>query len=599
MSAQFPPSSPLISNDDYAVSDPFAVKSSYSKGQVEERGRTDYPTPNPSSALFRSSSPVLDAEEGDDEIDGEEDLEKTENELRQDIEVIEKSNAKQSTKNSSKSKKSVSFNLQTKVAINKDFNILHPDARVLRIPLVTSKSHITIGRSSKTCDYALNSHDSYISRSHVSVCHNAEHIVLSCIGSNGVAIRIPKPCFVYATSAKNHFVVMENKSGKPLDITNMDLQKTRRSIVLDANHTEFFVRKNETVTLPRFSNVLLEISEQVLLLNPEDIEEELTEDEMPVLIQNEPMATPLKAPLKNFPPRTPVKASTNQALEHNDDTPSKPPVVGSVHASASVAVSSAIVPSTLVSAAEGRSAVPSVLKDEVKISTSPKVKSEKGTPKKVRKHPHIHVQQKSLVHPKPVSSFKIFEEVNKEEPKTPSPSVSPQLFRQSTPLNDKSNTFSNPSTPKTKRALSEEPPKQKKKSKKTLEIEKVEINQEWIKDINNVEEINNILINHLAFSRLSSTPASFLNTISVVASKLELRQIRVLLHNIKCIGVIYREGKDAAGKPLEEEYYYILENDDDAKRTALVANVKGHGGLRSCRRTHKQYYWKKPAPIKK
>ncbi|ABN64348.2 predicted protein, partial [Scheffersomyces stipitis CBS 6054] len=473
MSAQFPPSSPLISNDDYAVSDPFAVKSSYSKGQVEERGRTDYPTPNPSSALFRSSSP------------------------------------KKPRMNSDKILKLLR---RTKVAINKDFNILHPDARVLRIPLVTSKSHITIGRSSKTCDYALNSHDSYISRSHVSVCHNAEHIVLSCIGSNGVAIRIPKPCFVYATSAKNHFVVMENKSGKPLDITNMDLQKTRRSIVLDANHTEFFVRKNETVTLPRFSNVLLEISEQVLLLNPEDIEEELTEDEMPVLIQNEPMATPLKAPLKNFPPRTP---------------------------------------------------------------------------------------QKSLVHPKPVSSFKIFEEVNKEEPKTPSPSVSPQLFRQSTPLNDKSNTFSNPSTPKTKRASSEEPPKQKKKSKKTSEIEKVEINQEWIKDINNVEEINNILINHLAFSRLSSTPASFLNTISVVASKLELRQIRVLLHNIKCIGVIYREGKDAAGKPLEEEYYYISENDDDAKRTALVANVKGHGGLRSCRRTHKQYYWKKPAPIKK
>ena len=76
-------------------------------------------------------------------------------------------------------------------------------------------------------------------------------------------------------------------------------------------------------------------------------------------------------------------------------------------------------------------------------------------------------------------------------------------------------------------------------------------------------------------------------------------QVRSVLNNIKCVGVIYRKGKDAAGKPLEEEYYYMPENDDDQSRTQLVANLKGHGGLRSCRRTHKQYYWKKPAPIKK
>ena len=49
--------------------------------------------------------------------------------------------------------------------------------------------------------------------------------------------------------------------------------------------------------------------------------------------------------------------------------------------------------------------------------------------------------------------------------------------------------------------------------------------------------------------------------------------------------------KDAAGQPLQEEYYYMPENDEDRERTTLVSNIKGHGGLRS-QKTHKQYYWK-------
>ena len=167
-----------------------------------------------------------------------------------------------------------------------------------------------------------------------------------------------------------------------------------------------------------------------------------------------------------------------------------------------------------------------------------------------------------------------------------------------TPLGDKSNTFSKPNTPK-RRAHSEEPQKPMKKKKKSQQPQKVEIDQSCIEGIQNIPEINNILVNHLAFSRLSSTPASFLNTISAITSELSLKQLRVILHNVKSIGIIYREGKDAAGKPLEEEYYYMPENDDDTERPKLVSSIKGHGGLRSCRRTHKQYYWKKPAPIKK
>lgn len=154
-----------------------------------------------------------------------------------------------------------------------------------------------------------------------------------------------------------------------------------------------------------------------------------------------------------------------------------------------------------------------------------------------------------------------------------------------------------------RRATSEEPQSQQqqplKKKKKIIRKQQTPELDNSVMELPNLSEIQNILINHLAFSRLSSTPASFLNTISVLTSKLSLSQIRSILHNLKPIGVIYRQGKDAAGKPLEEEYYYMPENDDDKERTILVANVKGHGGLRSCRKTHKQYYWKKPAPIKK
>lgn len=149
-----------------------------------------------------------------------------------------------------------------------------------------------------------------------------------------------------------------------------------------------------------------------------------------------------------------------------------------------------------------------------------------------------------------------------------------------------------------RRAASEEPPKSEKK-KKTSNIEKIVIDQNCVQDIPNKEEINNILVNHLAFSRLSSTPASNMHNISAKTAVITLNQIRTLLFNLRSVGTIYREGKDAAGKPLEEEYYYMPENDEDPDRPVLVARIKGHGGLRSCRRTHKQYFWKKPAPVKK
>lgn len=114
-----------------------------------------------------------------------------------------------------------------------------------------------------------------------------------------------------------------------------------------------------------------------------------------------------------------------------------------------------------------------------------------------------------------------------------------------------------------------------------------------------ITQLTNLICNHLAFSRLSSTPLSTLKSSSPVLGSIPKRLLRHLLRDgkaIPCVGIIYRQGKDAAGKPLEEEYYYVAEKDADMDRKAMVEQLRGRGsGLRACRKTHKQYFWKKPA----
>lgn len=551
---QFPPSSPLMggSGGYEEEHDPFAVGTKDGKAMLD-RGRVNYPTPNPSSSVGRSSSPSRGG-------DNEEVNLSVRPKKSVSFNLLESTPAKQH-----KQRGVVEGKLQ-KLRINRDFNVLDPDTQVLRVPLLANKTSLLIGRSSKACDFYLNAKDKTISRSHISVSYDqhTSQMSLHCLGYNGFAMRIPKPCVVYGTNHKNDYLLIENRSA-PLSlegIQRLGLTVTPRTIKLDSNHTEFVVNRNESVTLPKLNNVLIEIRNNLILLNPVDDEEDLTDDEIPVLIGKEKPAI--------------------QAVEFS------PPVVKTVYNTP----------------------------DQVSLQASPntpskkefKCTSEESTPISYIKR---NFSDSSIKKSLGCKSFEIYQDQKSQDAENNTTKNKDDLRKESTPmkdddptqmtttpLGDKSNTFSKPNTPK-KRAQSEEPQKPSKKKKKTQQPQKVEIDQSCIEGIPNVPEINNILVNHLAFSRLSSTPASFLNTISAITSKLTLRQLRVILHNVKSIGIIYREGKDAAGKPLEEEYYYMPENDDDTERPKLVSSIKGHGGLRSCRRTHKQYYWKKPAPIKK
>jgi len=101
--------------------------------------------------------------------------------------------------------------------------------------------------------------------------------------------------------------------------------------------------------------------------------------------------------------------------------------------------------------------------------------------------------------------------------------------------------------------------------------------------------LQNHITNQLAFSRLSSTPLSALisNLPSSLAPLVNKERLIQVLDSLHCIGEIKRSGKDAAGKALESEYYYIPDRDTDLGRRGAVVQGMGRVGLRACRRTHK------------
>ena len=103
------------------------------------------------------------------------------------------------------------------------------------------------------------------------------------------------------------------------------------------------------------------------------------------------------------------------------------------------------------------------------------------------------------------------------------------------------------------------------------------------------EAVSNHVVNQLAFSRLSSTPLStIMNNVPVDVKKdLTKDQLRIIIESTAAIGIIPRQGKDAAGKPLESEYYYIPEMDEDEHRRLAVTDGLRKPSLRNCRKQHK------------
>ncbi|KAL9012669.1 MAG: hypothetical protein Q9173_002573 [Seirophora scorigena] len=108
----------------------------------------------------------------------------------------------------------------------------------------------------------------------------------------------------------------------------------------------------------------------------------------------------------------------------------------------------------------------------------------------------------------------------------------------------------------------------------------------------------NHVINQLAYSRLASTPLSTImsnlpahfkdtKSNSKENTAITAGALKRMLESTACIGEVAREGKDAAGKPLESEFYYIPDMDDDGKRRDSIVEGLRKPGLRACRKQHK------------
>ncbi|KAK7741695.1 target of SBF [Cytospora paraplurivora] len=132
------------------------------------------------------------------------------------------------------------------------------------------------------------------------------------------------------------------------------------------------------------------------------------------------------------------------------------------------------------------------------------------------------------------------------------------------------------------------------------ETEQAEVSkeQEIAPDLSHVDvaTITNHVANQLAFSRLSSTPLStiMMNLPAEEKKGLRREELKYIVESTDAIGTIERHGKDAEGKPLESQYYYIPEKDNDEHRRAAVVDGLRKPTLRNCRKHHVQYYWKRP-----
>ncbi len=128
----------------------------------------------------------------------------------------------------------------------------------------------------------------------------------------------------------------------------------------------------------------------------------------------------------------------------------------------------------------------------------------------------------------------------------------------------------------------------RKESRARLEPLKSSTSSSQPRKRSNSFDIKTHVVNQLAFSRLSSTPLStIISHFPENAGDFPSDVVKEVLAQTACIGEVTRKGKDAAGRPLESEYYYIPDEDEDEMRRQAVVTDLRKPGLRACRKQHK------------
>lgn len=636
-SSQFPPSSPLLNNELESEPDVFdnlcSAKSIFSDNWEKEHikrkfkeidNKVDaYITPDPSSSL---GDVTLNSEK-----DGDEHNEPS-------VHAIPNSE-----KNVKKQKVSIS-----KLDISQPLNQSN-FKNVIQIPL--NGDIFKIGRSGLSCSFKLNSKNRLISRVHAEVQYDKESnlILLKCLGYNGLNITIPQ--LVNIDHLKDQeYLVSINGEGQE-EVSNS------RILTQSDAFTNFYMLKGESIKMPMIVGTVLDFRGDLALLvynkhnldlintpeqfnsskdkaanpkTPVKMPRKLSTEQLLKIVEQKKLqfsTHPTLAELKNKKSHTTTDPSGPRPIEKRDlantiiyKRPSPIPFENSPPEFENGINDYAIddehddslddetpeIVSPLTGKENKHINLPpkptkrKVLGDITNVSTnvhnsSSNTQSKISLPKKPEE-PKSQIPQEI----KQIKESKIVKDVKKQAA-TSSP-VSGTAIKTTKKERSKTPEVSGNSDIKDEKTVAEH--KKKGRPKKTKQTEedvlrsmpKEEI-ESVLSTVPELDDISNLITNHIAYSRVLQTPfSSIIDLNSIKKHSLTKLQLRcILIHSIDCIGVIFRQGKDAAGKPLDEEYYYIPEKDSDLQRVKLVEELKGSSShLRSCRKTHKQYFWKKP-----
>ncbi|ONH69145.1 Protein TOS4 [Cyberlindnera fabianii] len=441
-----------------------------------------------------------------------------------------------------------------------------PTPPILSILLYPDEK-VTIGRSSR-CSYFLKS--KFASREHFKLHYGSDtnELNLLCKSSNGVIVHFGKKFRGYIEKVDESLYTLRNV---PEDKVDDDVHTLDNIQVL----------KDEQIILPYTPDLTLEVKGSFIAVHITNEESE-TEDEMPVLNKRLSSIEPTDQMKKNATGDT-TTATTKPTMEQKMTSA---PTIKSLTNPLKTPLNKSTKSVELAPVKHlSRNATP-ILKSSIEETESPsmetlqRAKSIEPVQSTTTTQPHhTHKRSKSTEHKETTRAplkTKSHNDLNKQvaRRRKAEPGMSPQKKK-----------------PDTKQIL--HPTSTEKQRDPREKIENLNL-EEILSTIEDVPAIQNLLSNHLAFSRLSQTPLKSLQTVSPLTQALTRQQLRAILASTEWIGVIYRHGKDAAGKFLEEEYYYDVEKDGDAQRVQLVGSLKGTSGLRNCRKTHKQYFWKKP-----
>ena len=477
----FPPSSPVAGNTavHYEEQDPFneplfdifqsGLKPRVLKNILFKTRDIEYPTPNPSSSIGRSSSPIRG-----EIVEGP----------TSPTNLFTDYGPTSNEKSKSSSKK-----------VQKD---------LIHIELNPNESkRLVIGRKGSLSDIILPSKKN-ISREHASITYmeDKNQIKLECLGTNGLVVILPRK--LYCQLIKRD----PNVEAYELSTATIKSPELTKKLVKTQDMSSFVLLKGETVIMPYIKGTTIDFRQAEAVLSMKQLN--YLEDTEPTTTDEFNESVSELSIIANIPMHTPSIRKITPQVSFDISTPSTP----------------------------------------IKVNHFQPFAQETPLPESLKLKPMTTMDSR------------------RRKLDTPSPRKKDVQHKH------KGTKSTNTDTPQQSNE---------------------EIVQELLDKGVDCDELRHVLANHLAYANVQQTPLSQLITVNSKTNTLTKVQLRALLAIESCIGIIYRQGKDAAGKPLEEEYYYDLENDPDQERKDLVSALKGgRTGLRSCRRTHKQYFWKKP-----